>query len=464
MRGNCWWWSMPKRYRILISLALVLCCANPVSARLFDFSFIGLNDAMTVGLVQNADDLRSYGAVVTTHFSPGITARIEAAGLTMRSSVTDSSGSRYDELIVETGWTHTFSFPGESYDMTYELSALLGLTLAGNLGFQFIQNTWHEMNGIPLVSLPYCQDESIGLYPRISQSQELRTHFPVPWFSRASFDLAIEQRFDYSLTYGFDLALETSIGQRVSSSQNLSLGLGLAYSEALDEVLLHEMIASSESGIYLFLTGRMGLVDLLFRAYLSSGRGWGGIGFRFGEHTETENDLPQNYALSLSLTIPEKAMTLSVVYHLGDYLSLFFANSFDDYILDITVNSRENISWWAAGIRYSIGRGHSWIVSPFASLSWGVRRISVFSNDPVSAERVREFDSITPLVNTEIGCLVFSDSRFQMQGVSYAIESAAGFSYSPSAHLSDAVQTYSLEYVQALQWYVRIGISMGSTL
>lgn len=455
---------MPKRYRILLLLALLLYCGSLAFARLLDFSFIGLNDAMTVGLVQNADDLRSYGAVLTTRFSPGLTARVEAAGLTMRSSVTDSSGSRYDELIVETGWTHTLSFPGKSYDMTYELSALLGLTLAGNLGFQTIQNTWHEMNGIPLVFLPYCQDDSIGLYPRISQSQRLRTHFPVPWFSRASFDLALEQRFDYSVGYGFDLALETSIGQRVSSSQNLSLGLGFAYSGAFDEVLLHEMIALSESGIYLHLNGRMGLVDLLFRAYLSSGRGWGGIGFRFGENIESEADLPQNYALSLSLTVPEKAMTLSVVYHLGDYLSLFFTNSFDDYILDITVNMRQNISWWKGGIRYSIGRVHNWIVSPFVSMASGVRRISVFKNDSVSAERVREFDSITPLVNTEIGCLVFSDSRFQMQGVSYAIECAAGFSYSPSAHLIDAVQTYSLEYVQTLEWYVRIGISMGSAL
>jgi len=464
MKGNCWWWSMPKRYRILLFLALLLCCGNIVFARLLDFSFIGLNDAMTVGLVQNADDLRSYGAVLTTRFSSDLTTRLEAAGLTMRSSVTESSGSRYDELVVEAGLAHTFSFPGESYDMTYELSALLGLTLAGNLGFQTIQNTWHEMNGIPLVLLPYCQGEAVSLYPRISQEQSLSTRFHVPWFSRASFDLTVEQRFDYSVNYGFDLAFETSIGQRVSSSQNLSLGLGFVYSEALDEVLLHEMIASSESGIYLHLNGRMGLVDLLFRAYLSSGRGWGGIGFRFGENTETETDLPQNYALSLSLTVPEKAMTLSVIYHLGDYLSLFFANSFDDYILDITVNTRQNISWWKAGIRYSLGRAPGWIVSPFVSVSSGVRRISVFTNDPVSVERIREFDSITPLVNTELGCLVFSDWRYQMHGVSYAIECAGGFSYSPSAHLSDAVQEYSLEYVQALEWYVRIGISMGSTL
>ena len=264
--------------------------------------------------------------------------------------------------------------------------------------------------------------------------------------------------------YGYDLAFESSLSQRVSSAQYLSVGLGLAYSAVFDDVPLHEMIASSESGIYLHLTGRMGLVDLLFRAYLSSGRGWGGIGFRFGRTGELEQEGKENYSLSLSLTVPEKAMALSVLYHLGDTLSFFVANSFDDYILDISVNSRQNISWWKTGLRYTIGRERGWVVSPFVSLAAGVRRISVFTNDPVSVERIREFDSTTALVNAEIGVLLFGDSRYRMQGVSYAVEAAAGLSCSPSAHLSDEIDRYDLEYVHSVEGYLRIGISMGGML
>ncbi len=457
---------MPRRISVLVSLALLLVGFNHISARLVDFSFLGLNDSMTVGLVQNADDLRSYGAVVTARFSPGYMFRIEAAGLTMRSSVDDGTGSRYDELVGEAGWFHTFSFAIEGYDVGYDLYALAGVFLGGNLGFQTIQNTWHEMNSIPEVFLPYCRGDSISLYPRVSQGQSLSTRFPVPWFSRASFDLTVGQRIDYSMGYGFDCAFESSFTQRVSAAQYLSLGLGLAYSAALDDVPLHEMIALSESGIYLHLTGRMGLVDLLFRAYLSSGRGWGGIGFRFGrgEAQDQEQEGKENYALSLSLTVPEKAMALSVLYHLGEYLSFFLANSFDDYILDISVNSRQNISWWKTGLRYSIGREQGWVVSPFISLSAGVRRISVFTNDPVSVERIREFDSTTALVNAEIGVLLFGNACYRMQGVSYAVESAAGLSYSPSAHLSDDIALFDLEYVQNLEVYLRIGISMGGVL
>ena len=156
---------MPWRRKVLIALALMMVGFNHICARLVDFSFLGLNDSMTIGLVQNADDLRSYGAVVTTRFSPGFMFRIEAAGLTMRSSVDDGTGSRYDELIGEAGWSRTFSFSVKGYDAGYDLWAMAGVSLAGNLGFQTIQNTWHEMNSIPEVFLPYCRGASIESLP-----------------------------------------------------------------------------------------------------------------------------------------------------------------------------------------------------------------------------------------------------------------------------------------------------------
>ncbi len=455
---------MRKACSLLILLLSTLCVPSLLTSRLLDLSFIALNDAMTVGIAQNEDDLRSYGALLSAQFTSGIYAKVETAGLTMRESLVPDEGSRYDELLIDAGYSHTFTLDKKVIDIDYTLSGSAGLVLAGNLGFQTVQNTWHEFANIPQVFLPYSQGDDLSVYPRFLQSQLVTGSFDVPGFTRTSPYLAIGQVFEYAPQYGYGYSVTASLGQRDEVTQDLAIGIGYAASYTLDDVPLHDLTAQSESGIFMHMVGRMGLLDVLFRAYMESGRGWGGIGFHTGyPEVNREESASDDFSLCLGMTFPSRSMALGFSYYLGDHIRLMFCNAFDDSILDITDNSRQNISWWRSGIKWRAG-DPDWIISPFLSLSGGVRRTSVFTNDALRETRVREFDAFTPLINSEAGVLLFSNGQFSMKGVSYGIECATGLTYSPSDHLADTVAFYGLENIRTLDWYARVSLVMSGAL
>ncbi len=429
-----------------------------------DLSFIGFNDAMTVGIAQNADDLRSYGALFSFRFESGLVGQVDVAALTARNSLIEEGGQRYDEMTLFTGYLHTFHIPRNRFRFEYSVIAGGGGVLAGNLGLQSVQNFWHDMNGIPLVILPYCEEE-LKFYPHLAQSQKLRALLPIPWFSDTEFYLDLIQSASFSPEYSASIALQVNAGQYTDDTRDIAIGIGFNILQSLDEIPLHHLLEQYEGGFFLELAGRMGLAEFFFRTYLQSGTGWGGVGFNLGSSLQDRKVTGSNeFSLAFSLMFPGKLMSLSLSYPLSEHLNIRVMNAFDDYILDITTNARENISRWYLGLEYEMGNPYESFALPFFSLSGGFRRIALFANDPVLERRDSYFSALSPLINGEFGLRFFSDGRFTLQGNSYAIELASTVAAAPSSSLSDAIETYGILGVRTIDVTLRLGIVITGSL
>ncbi|NBK23792.1 MAG: hypothetical protein EOM68_17400, partial [Spirochaetia bacterium] len=97
------------------------------------------NDWYTMGLGYNQDDGLSFGAEVQLSLDSGLSIQLDALAYTDRII----SQRRFDVMTASVSYPFTF----HTTMLETVISPAVGLTITGNLGFQDIQNSYHDLIG-----------------------------------------------------------------------------------------------------------------------------------------------------------------------------------------------------------------------------------------------------------------------------------------------------------------------------
>jgi hypothetical protein len=109
------------------------------------------NDLFNASWAVNTDDYRSFGfgGNYALRYHWNVTA--EYYGLTCREGAKQGKGNRADELSINASRRFRYLAPYQRLDLIPEA----GILLAGDIGSQYIQNSWHRFNKLPEVDMTY---------------------------------------------------------------------------------------------------------------------------------------------------------------------------------------------------------------------------------------------------------------------------------------------------------------------
>lgn len=110
-----------------------------------------LNDYFNGGWAVNIDDYRSFGFGLKYDIPLNLRLSLEYYGLTNREGAAQGSGTRTDELFCAVQRTFRYRATYQKLELIPEL----GIVLAGDLGMQRVQNSWHRLMKIPEVTMQY---------------------------------------------------------------------------------------------------------------------------------------------------------------------------------------------------------------------------------------------------------------------------------------------------------------------
>ncbi len=420
------------------------------------------NDSVTMGLAENQDDLRSFGAEFSYMHGSGWFGRLEVSGITQRNRASEA-GSRYDEMVIAVGTTFHFRFGDAAPRMSLSLRPLAGIVLAGRMGFEGVQNLIHDTFGIERVFLSY-ERAGISIYPKLGFVQSFDYLEQAPWFSASDLVFRVETDGSFSPGYAHRFHAGVSVGQRTQAISELLVGLGYTWESVEDGWPSHELVGLSESGLTAYVDGHFGMLAFSYTWYLNNLQGYGGLGFDIGFSDETvwkRNDL----LLSIGPIIPSGMLASGLRYLVRRDFGIMLLNLFKMIPLADEGRVRENVSSWIVGADYEFSMLDVGFMKPFAALGAGVRRFLVMkdagpgSND--SNGRVRESEALRFTMGLSMGVRLFTDGRFQYGGVAYGLELSGGIMFTDVQAIDSM---YQLSYTERWMPYVRIGLTAGSLL
>ena len=149
-----------------------------------------------MGLGYNQDDGLSFGADVALVLDSGLSVQIEAQAFTDRIV----SQRRFD--VMTTSVSYPFFFQSSMLDTIVTPS--LGVTLTGNLGFQDIQNSFHDLIGRDALLLAY-DDCTQDMHPYLSLTA-ISGHFFDLLFLGIGLDAKVIPSWEYSVSSSIHLA------------------------------------------------------------------------------------------------------------------------------------------------------------------------------------------------------------------------------------------------------------------
>ena len=460
------WWHMTKSgvNRRFLPFVMCLCVFLPLFAshQVTSYTAMMFNDSITLGLSENSDDLRSYGMEFAFHHRSNWLGELSVSGLTQRDAL-DSTGGRYDELILQAGRLFHFHVGAGEPEMAIQVVPLVGLVLAGNMGFDVVQNLVHVSLDIDEVVLPYEYD-GLRAYPRFGVVQTFEYREPAPWFSITDLVFLAEVKAFYSPMYAARIFSSVAVGQYTSSISELSVGLGYAWETVFDSWHSHELVGANETGVVGFLKGHFGLLSFSYKWYLDSLQGYGGLGFDValdGGMVWENNDL----LLSLGMMFPYRVSTMSLRYSVAGGFGVLIANTFKMIPMEDEDRIRENVSSWHVGYDYEFSQLDVGWMRPFVSLGVGVRRFLVMGDaDEDAADsngRVRLSQDVRFSMDADVGVRFFTGGQLQFNGVAYGLEVAGGLFFTDSRNLGSE---FDLELTERWVPYVRVGVTVGGAI
>ena len=335
---------------ILVSLSSLFSYVSNVS--------VGIsNDAFTFGIAENYDDLRSYGFSSSIDTSSGWKSKISLSGITFRNNSQPSSGSRLDEIDVFVGKEFPLFFNHNNINFVTYITLLGGIYVVGDLGFESVQNRWHQMIGVREVNLPYCNQASVSLYPQFGLNSRFSFFEKIPYYSYSNIVVEVESDFQVAPLYRTSYAIGLSIGQLSSIENYFRVGAGFTQAFSQHHFPLLGITASSESGLYVDLKGRLGLLNINYRLYTHSSRAYGGVEIGIYnnvdgiDHYYFTNDI----LFSIGSELLEKNMyAISIRYAITPTLGIYTSNAFGSAILEYNHQTRQNTSKWHLGVDYEL--------------------------------------------------------------------------------------------------------------
>ena len=426
-----------------------------------------LNDAFTFGIAENYDDLRSFGFTSTIETSSLWNSTISLSGITFRNNIEPSLGRRVDEIAVSTSREFPLYFDSDNPKFVTFISFSGGFYILGDIGFDAIQNRWHRLIGVEEVLLPYCNEGSASMYPHFGLNSRFAFFEKIPYYSYSSIVVEIEGDYHLAPLYKSRYSLGLSIGQLSSSENFFKVGAGFTQTFSLHQFPLLETTSKSESGIYVNLIGRLGLLRINYRLYTHSSRAYGGlvIGI-FSNLTQLDNYYSSNDIIfSVGSELSEKNMyALSIRYAITPTLGVYTSNVFGTKILDYDEHTRQNTSKWHLGIDYELHTLKNNLLLPFVSVGAGFKRILVAKDGVIDEQRVSVLDNLSLLINGQLGVRLFHDGRLQLGSTIYGIEISGGLSLTMGKNVEEELPEYSLLFVDSFQPFVRVAIYSAGSL
>ncbi len=447
-----------KKSAVALIIALFITFA-PLAAhhKSTSLSLLIYNDAVTLGLAENRDDLRSYGMNLAFEKKGGLELSASLSGLTLRLPE-ESGGRRYDEIVVEGGKTFILPMIEKETTIAAHITLKGGVALVGDLGFAAAQNVVHEVLSIDKVYFPY-ESEQVHLYPYYLISQGLEFTKKANWYSSSTVLLrpVIEQMF----AYGYEHRIYGGfvVGQRTEELNELLISIGYTFNEQFDGWETHKALSEFEQGLTASVQGHLGLLAFSYQWYLQTRQGYGGFGVNVGLSNRQKwvaNDL----LLSLGMSFPANGIYSTLRYALNKSGGIIVGNFYKMFTLADEGRLRENVSLWFAGYDYEFSSWDFGLARPFGSLAIGLRRFLV-TKDTTEGHRAKQLDTTRFSAIASVGLRFFPSGELQYDGVAYGIEVSTGVML---LHPSNPLFDPPLELADAVTFFAAVRLSLGSRL
>lgn len=394
--------------RKTITLILVL-AMSIMDLAAYDLEILIGNDNVTYGLANNNDDGLSFGSKVSLSLGSHDLS-LELKGITNRGYTIDDIlyQGRYDEMIFSYG----YDFILESERNSLILSPQFRLSLIGDLGFDWIQNTYHDLIEKKEVNLPYDYD-SFYLVPGIGFMMEFDHHF-------GNNNLFVLNDLNY--TPGFSVINSTFIGFNLDNFIRLSLGY--RYIGSLEgEINTHYIQGTRDSGLLMKtnLDGRLFAME--YTINLFSDVSYGLIGINplafLGKNSYEDNSLFINVGAEFGY--PGYMHRLSL-----GYKNYLFGIKYVGGELEVGSNKRMTNAVFYFSYDFIWEKKTA---SPFIRPYLGINKYSYYRQNQTNNLTELLIYGLTPTVGLELGLRFLDKSQFIVDSDCYRFNLGLSLSY-----------------------------------
>jgi len=357
-----------------------------------------------MGLGYNQDDGLSFGAEIQLSLDSGLSILLDAQAYTDRIV----SQRRFDVFTASVSYPFTFHYS----ILDTVVAPSLGVTWTGNLGFQDIQNSYHQLIGRDPVTLSYDDgDQAIHSYLSLTS---ITGHF---------FDA-------HFLGVGLDVTSSPTWAQSISASIQYAyhdiLTLQLGYDQTWGRNLYPTQKTQEEryEGFKLGYTYDGGLLQSFYTTYVNSGYSYGGFAFDvlslFGPKTFTTVDF---------------TFSTGFLYDVLGQQSRLFAFSFGNVSFETRhkngpmfnkmedQDDRLNIGSWTIG--YQMGPKNSKALAlPYAKLLAGLQRFNLQQDYTITLS-----EELRPIIGLELGLRIGKHGQWVIGNQSYRFRLATSVHY-----------------------------------
>ena len=381
---------------------LLILCSLPLHAA--SLSLGTGNDWYTMGLGYNLDDGLSFGAEVQLSLDSGLSIQLDALAYTDRII----SQRRFDVMTASVSYPFTF----HTTMLETVISPAVGLTITGNLGFQDIQNSYHDLIGRDPVLLAY-DDCTQDTHPYLSLTA-ISGHFFDSLFLGLGLDAKVIPTWEYSISSSMYFAYHDI------------LTVQLGYEEKWGKNLYPTQKTQEEryEGLKLGYTYDGGLLQTFYTTYLTSGYSYGGFAFDVLSFSVPKTFKQNDFSFSTGFLYDE----------LGQQ-SRLFAFSFGNVSFETQHKNgpmfnrmedqadRLNIGLWT--IAYQMGPENTKSLAlPYAKLLAGLQRFNLQQDYTTTLS-----EELRPIVGLEVGLRIGKRGQWVIGNQSYRFRLATSVHY-----------------------------------
>ena len=419
-----------------IVILLLLACLIPVHASKVNHLHVGLgNDYYTMGLGDNLDDGLSFGGHLMVAFQDRVFFTLDALGFTDRVDTMH----RYDQTNININSPLTFSFG----PFLNTLTPLVGMSLTGDFGFDWLQNNLHQRIDRVIVDLPY---DSVESDAHLKLGSTLQTMLSLGW-------IQVGLEASYLHTFGWENAVQTLAVIKLGSA--LSLKAGYSLMDDFGGGLAHHTMMDRLSGPTFSYYFDGGLVTNSWIYHRSSGSSYGVLGI----------DLMQIFQ-PITYDHTDFTYSLGFLYDIVGHQNKTFSLAFDPVIVQTRyksgpmINDLEHPDRRMTVASWMIGYQKEWeattIVHPYLNTLWGFQRFNL-QTSPTNVI----VEEIKGTVALETGIKFGRDGQWVAKNNSYRPRISASVQYVFDTKDIIATDTAFAKHVGPWIFLLGVGLDIG---
>ncbi len=392
------------KQRVLFILILLVCLGSLSAIEVTHLHMGTGNDWYTMGLGDNLDDGLSFGAHLMVALEDKVFFKVDALGFTDRIG----TSYRYDQININLYSPLVFGWRSLSYTIT----PLVGLSLAGDFGFEEIQNSVHQALNRPTLALPYDNTEPNA---HLNLGSTIQGMFAFGW-------IQVGLEASYLHTFGRENSAQTLAVIKLGSS--LSLKGGYSFMEDFVGGRAHHSMMDRLNGPTFSYYFDGGLVTTSWIFHKNSGSSYGVFGI----------DVMQLFQPA-SYDHTDFTYSLGVLYDKLGHANRFFSLAFGPVIMQTrhksgpmrndlkNSNKRMTVASWMVGYQKEWEATN--LIYPYLKGLWGFQRFNLQQTD-ISNTLVEEMKGTIAL---ETGIRFGRDGQWVAKNNSYRPRVSASIQY-----------------------------------